>query len=310
MKTEIDQIPVAKRVLMTGGTGLIGNRQHELLTTEGYLTTILTRPARQATHPQHQYVQWDGRHIDPDLGPQGTVINLAGAGIADHRWTPSYKKLILESRVNATRACAQWIGSQAIKPRVFLSASAVGFYPTNTAKALTEDSPPGTDFLARTGIAWEAAAQGAGIRTVLLRTGVVFAPEGGAFPRLLTPFKFYAGGYVGTGNQPFPWVHIEDVVGLFRFALENEQVSGPLNVVAPDLKTNKQVAHAVGRLIGKPSGLPVPAFAVKAIMGESATILLDGQRVEPKRATDWGYVFTFPKLDSALQHLLNPDIRR
>lgn len=310
MKTDIDHIPVEKRALITGGTGLIGNRLLQLLTTQEYLTTILTRADRQPTHPLHRYAQWDGRQIPPDLGPHGVVINLAGAGIADHRWTAAYKKQIIDSRVQSARACVEWIKAQAVKPRVFLSASAVGYYGVNNPKPATEDAPAGSDFLGRVGVAWEGAAEGAGVRTVKLRLGVVFAPEGGAFPRLLAPFKFYAGGYVGDGSQAFPWVHVEDVVGLFRFALENEAVSGPLNVVAPELRTNKQLAHTVGRLIGKPAGLSVPAFVIKTVMGESSTILLDGQRVEPKKALALGYVFTFSKLEPAVRHLLNPDIRR
>jgi uncharacterized protein (TIGR01777 family) len=236
------------------------------------------------------------------------VINLAGCGLADQKWTPEYKKLILSSRVNSTRACVEYIREHetrfGTKPEVFLSASAIGYYGTHRSEPVTETDGPGNDFLSRVGVEWEAAAQGAGIRTVILRTGVVLAQEGGAFPRLLKPFKFYAGGYVGCGKQGFPWIHIDDVVGMMFWALENPNVEGPINLTAPDLHTNRSLARVLGALIGKPSGLSVPVFVVRTLMGESAVIIVEGQLVRPQKALDLGYEFKYPDARSALRDLL------
>jgi uncharacterized protein (TIGR01777 family) len=297
------------KVLLTGGTGLIGRRFCRQAREKGWDLTLTTRNIPKQAQEGVKYVAWDGQSIDPNaVGPVDAVINLAGCGIADQKWTPEYKKLILSSRLNSTRACVEYIRQHearfGTKPGVFLSASAVGYYGTHRSEPVTENDGPGNDFLSKVGVEWEAAAQGAGIRTVILRTGVVLAQEGGAFPRLLKPFKFYAGGYVGCGKQGFPWIHIDDVVGMMFWAMENPNVEGPINLTAPDLQTNRSLARVLGALIGKPSGLSVPVFVVRTLMGESAVIIVEGQLVRPQKALDLGYVFKYPDARSALKDLL------
>lgn len=298
------------RILLTGGTGLIGRRFCVAAKEKGWELTLTTRKLPQNPVPGIKYVVWDAEKIDPGaVGPVDVVINLAGCGIADHKWTSEYKKLILSSRLGTTRACVEYLrehesrfGSRA---QAFLSASAIGYYGTHRDVPVVETDGPGNDFLAKVGVEWENAAYGAGVRTVIMRTGVVLAQEGGAFPRLLKPFKFYAGGYIGTGKQGFPWVHIDDVVGMMVWAIENPAVEGPLNVTAPELHTNRSIARALGALIGKPSGLSVPVFVVRSLMGESAVIIVEGQQVKPQKALELGYSFKFPDAKSALKNLVN-----
>lgn len=294
------------RILITGGTGLIGKHLTPELIESGHEVVILTRKSAHTTGHVH-HVHWNGKVIPDSTGPADVVINLAGASIIDHPWTKEYKKLIRTSRVQCTQACVDYIKRQNPKPRVFLSGSAVGFYGTQNPRHLDETAPPGKDFLARTGIEWENLAKAAPVRTVLLRTGVVMARDGGAFPRLLTPFKFYAGGYLGSGKQGFPWIHIDDVVGMIRWAIDNDEVEGPLNVVAPETLNNRDFGRVVGRIIHKPAGLPVPALVVKAMLGERSMILLEGQFVVPKKAQDLGYTFRYPTAEAAVMHMLDKE---
>lgn len=294
------------RILITGGAGLIGTELVAAYAKEGNEIVTLSRSDRAGRHSTETFVQWDGKSIDYEAaGPADVVFNLAGAGIADHRWTRSFKKEILESRLNAASAVNEYIRQCEPKPRVLVSASAVGYYGTNQKKPVDEKAPAGKDFLAQTCVKWEEAARDAGIRTVFTRTGVVLSRKGGAFPRLLTPFQFYAGGYPGDGKQGFPWIHIEDVVGLMRFAAENEKVVGPLNLAAPEYRNFKQFARDVGERIDKPSGLPIPAIAIKAMMGESAMLILEGQLVNPKKALDLGYKFKYATAREALDELMS-----
>lgn len=277
---------------------------------KGWELTLTTRNVPKNPVQGVKYIVWNAETIDAEAaGPADVVVNLAGCGIADQKWTPEYKKLILSSRLNSTRACVEYIREHesrfGCRPQVFLSASAIGYYGTHRNTPVIESDGPGNDFLSKVGVEWEAAAQGTGVRTVIMRTGVVLAKEGGAFPRLLKPFKFYAGGYVGCGKQGFPWVHIDDVVGMMIWAIENPAVEGPLNITAPDMHTNRSIARTLGRLIGKPSGLSVPAFVVKSLMGESAVLIVEGQLVKPQKALDLGYTFKFPDAKSALSNLLN-----
>jgi uncharacterized protein (TIGR01777 family) len=292
-------------ILITGGTGLIGTHLVPSLLAASHEVTVLTRAARPTQLAGLRFVAWDGKRIPDEVGNVDAVINLAGAGIADGRWTPEHKRLILESRIDATSACVRFIRGLTRAPEVFISGSAVGFYGTARTEPVDESSGPGHDFLSLTSRKWEAAAADAGIRTVIIRTGVVLANEGGAYPKLLAPFKVYAGGYIGDGKQGFPWIHITDVIGLIEFALATPTLSGPINLTAPELLTNAEFGSILGRVMGRPSGLPVPAFVIKALLGESAILVLEGQRVRPRVAEQAGYRFVYPKAELALKQLLS-----
>lgn len=290
-------------ILLAGATGLIGKRLVAELARRGHTLHILSRSQRPGEGTTH-YHRWDGVTFDhAAIGPVDAVINLAGAGIADHKWTPAFKKEILDSRINSTRALVQYIQAQEQKPRVLLQAAAVGYYGTDAKKVFEETDGPGKDFLSRVCAPWEAEARAAGIRTVWLRTGIVLAPEGGAFPKLLAPFKFYAGGYLGDGKQPFPWIHIDDMIGVYLFCLENERVEGPLNVAAPEQMTNRGFARVLGRVVGRPSGLPVPAFAIRAMLGEQALLVLEGQYVKVDKLLGLGYSFRYPQAEAAVREI-------
>jgi uncharacterized protein len=293
------------KVMITGGTGLVGKALTKRLLADGAEVIVLSRKQQASKTAGMTIIQWDGKSIPSSVGAVDVVINLAGAGILDSKWTPEYKREILDSRVRGTTASTQFIQAAAVKPQVYISASAVGYYGTSSKAVATESSPPGNDFLAKTSIQWEKCAEGAGVRTVWMRIGVVMATEGGAFPRLLKPFKFYAGGYLGDGNQPFPWIHIDDLVKAFRFAIDNPKIEGPVNLVAPQRLNNKQFGQIVGKLLGKPSGIPVPSFAVKAMLGESALVILEGQLVEPKALLDAGFTFQYEKGEAAIKELLD-----
>lgn len=294
------------KVLITGGTGLVGGHLVPALLKDGHEVIVLTRkPGKRKSKPGLTYAGWDAKTIDPALGPVDAIINLAGAGIADHRWTADYKRKIVSSRLDATNACVNFIQAQSEKPKVFLSASAVGYYGTEQSGVLDETAPAGKDFLAITAKKWEAAAQGAGVPTVVMRFGAILAAEGGAFPKLLTPFKYYAGGHIGGGDQPFPWVHVADVVGIMQFLLSKPGINGPVNVTGPEQHTNATFGKVVAKVLNKPQvGLPVPAFAVKLMLGEQAMIVTEGQAVKPRRVQELGYTFAYPSPEAAVQHLL------
>ena len=240
------------------------------------------------------------------------VINLAGAGLFAKRWDVDYKSLIHSSRVEGTHAIvnAVSVAREGGKgPQVLVNASAVGFYGASVEATFDESSEAGTDFLAFVCREWEAEAQRAerqfGIRTAIVRFGVILGKDGGALKKLLPPFKAFVGGPIGLGKQFFPWVHIDDAVGLLIHALETSSMHGPFNAVAPDVVTNKEFSKALGRALHRPSLLPVPGPALYVIVGEAADMLVEGQRVIPVKTLGSGYKFKFDKLDAALKNLLS-----
>ncbi len=301
------------RVLITGGTGLIGRRLTEDLLQDGHEVVVLSRrpEAHQATMPADvRLVRWDGR--TPEgwgalVNEVDAVVNLAGENIAAGRWTAARKQRIRESRVNAGRALVAALEAAHTRPRVLVQASAVGYYGPRGDEVLTEEAPPGEDFLARVAVEWEASTapvEKMGVRRVIIRTGVVLTPEGGALRRMLLPFKLGLGGPMGNGRQWFPWIHIADEVGAIRFLIENEHTSGPYNLTAPNPVRNVAFARALGRVLRRPAILPVPAFTLRLLFGEMATVVLDGQRALPKRLLEAGYTFRFVEVESALRDLL------
>jgi hypothetical protein len=300
--------------VVTGATGLVGTQLCGYLRSQGYQVVVFSRSpqtARRAVPGAAEYVEWDysslqGSWVGALSGAYG-VIHLAGASLFGSRWSESYKKKLYDSRIESTRALVQAMEHMETRPRVFVSGSAVGYYGHRGDTVLDEDATPGDDFLAQLCVDWEREALRAeelGIRTVLLRTGIVLDNSGGALAQLKIPFQLFVGGPVLPGTQWLSWVHIDDEVGLIRLALENENVRGPLNATAPNPQTNADFSSTLGRVLGTPSWLPVPGFALHLLIGEFAEHLTHGQRVLPARAQDYGYKFRYPTADEALGSLL------
>lgn len=291
------------RVVIAGGTGFLGSGLAASLRADGHDVTLLTRRPRARGE-----VAWDPVAPTGDwastIDGADAVINLAGESIAGGRWTDARKASILASRIDATRAIAASMSNARNRPGVLVNASAVGIYGPHGSEALTEDSPPGHDFLASVCVAWEAQALEAAwmTRVVLLRTGLVLDRDAGALPQLARPFNFFAGGPAGSGDQYYSWIHREDWTRMVRWAIDAPDVAGPLNVTAPAPVTNREFAKALGRALHRPAAAPAPAFALRLLLGEMAdALILTGQRVLPAKATLNGFEFREPDLDSALR---------
>lgn len=254
--------------------------------------------------------RWDGRTANgwgSLVDGADAIINLAGENIGAGRWTDKRKRAILDSRLNAGQAVVQAVEAAAHKPRVVIQASAVGYYGPHSDEEVTEDTPPGSDFLAQLtqdGEASTAGVEALGVRRVVIRTGVVLSKDGGALPRMMMPFRFFAGGRLGNGRQWFPWIHIADEVGAIRFLVENDAARGPFNLSAPVPLTNAAFTRLSGRRLKRPASMAVPAFALRLLFGEMATVLLDGQRAIPRRLLQLGFTFRFPEAGPALADLL------
>lgn len=299
------------RVVITGGSGLIGRALAASLAGDGREVVVLSRdPAAVKGLPAGVRAEgWDGRTSAGwgHLVAGAVVVHLAGEGIASGRWTAARKQRIRDSRIRSSRAVAQAIEAAAEKPRVLLQGSAVGYYGPRGSQEVSEDQPPGEGFLAEVCVEWEAATAGVeelGVRRPILRTGVVLSTEGGALPKMLLPFRLFAGGPVGGGEQYFPWIHIDDEVGAIRFLLDQEEATGPYNLTAPNPLTNRAFSRVLGRVLGRPSALPAPAFALRLALGEMADMLLTGQRAVPQRLQLAGYTFRYPQAEEALRSLL------
>lgn len=306
-------MPDGKRIVITGATGLIGTRLVERLVERGESVVILARDperARRQTPGAADYLAWSSSMADGEwvtaIDGADAVINLAGSSVAT-RWTDAQRALIRGSRIDGTRHLVAAMGRAARPPRTLISASGVGYYGTSETKTFTEDSPAGSDFLARTCIEWEGEAMKAeelGVRVVRLRTGIVLEPHGGVLGKLLPTFKAFAGGPMGSGRQWFPWIHIEDELGMMLWALDDEELTGAVNAVAPGIVTNREFSEALGEALGRPTFFAVPKFALDLVFGEASLILVEGQRAIPERAERLGYWFRFPKLVNALKNLL------
>lgn len=307
----------AKRVILTGATGLIGTKLFHALHERGYQVVVFTRDpaaARTKLPGAAEYVAWTPEERGPWAaavdGAHG-VIHLAGAPIAQGligvRWTESYKQEILASRVLGTRGIVNAIAAAQRRPAVLVSASAIGYYGPRDATPVDESGAPGRDFQAEVCVAWEreaVAAEPLGVRVVRVRTGVVLDPDAGALNQLLLPFRLRTGGPIMPGTQFLSWVHPLDEIGLLLLALEEERARGPLNAVAPNPVTNRDFTSTLGEVLGSPSWLPVPEFSLRIALGEMADVVINGQRVLPRRAQELGYSFRFPELAPALRDLL------
>ena len=295
------------KIVMTGASGLIGARLLGQLRKKGH---EVVRLVRRASGASDAFV-WDpaAGTVDMDaLREVEGVVHLAGAPIAAKRWTPRTKRDILESRVQGTRTLAEALARLPRPPRVLISASGVGFYGDCGDKVVNEEDACGRGFLADVAQQWEQAtapAAAAGVRVVMMRLGVVLSASGGALPRMVLPFRFGAGGRIGNGHQYMSWITLDDVVAAVPILLENDTVVGPVNMVAPSPVTSREFARAIGLVLRRPSLLPLPAFAVRLMMGQMGQeLLLASTRAVPAKLSACGYTFRHPMVEEALRHVL------
>jgi uncharacterized protein (TIGR01777 family) len=300
------------RVTVTGATGLIGTRLVAALARRGDEVTVLSRDPTRAGSRLGSGIQtqaWDplGEPAPPSaLAGRDGVVHLAGEPVAQ-RWSADAKERIRTSRETGTANLVAGLRSADPRPRVLVSASAVGYYGPRGDEQVPESDPPGSDFLADVCVAWERAAQAAGelaMRVALVRTGVVLDPAGGALAKMLPPFRAGVGGPVAGGRQWMPWIHADDLVSLYLAALAGEEWSGPLNGSAPQPATNRDFSKALGRALHRPALAPVPRLALRALYGEMEQIVTTGQRAVPRRPLALGYAFAHPELDEALRSAL------
>ena len=298
------------RIAVTGGTGLIGPSVCRRLLDQGDRVVVLTRdPARAGPKLPGgvESVRWpEGPEGAKALGGLDAILNLAGEPIAQ-RWTPAVKSRLLESRVAALDRLFELALRSTSRPAVLVSASAIGYYGSRGDETLTEESLPGTGFLPEVCVAWEEAArrfEALGVRTARVRIGIVLSKEGGALGKMLPLFRTGLGGPVGTGRQWMSWIHLDDLADLLLFALRDGRAVGPLNGTAPAPVTNASFAATVGSVLRRPALLPAPGVALRLVLGEMATLVLDGQRVLPARARDLGFPFRYPSVEGALRQIL------
>jgi len=300
-------------IVVAGGTGFIGRALCHSLISEGHQVSILTRQPEQAFHRGDaplNWVPWNGQDRgfwERSLEGADAVINLTGASIAHARWSNARKQLLTASRILTTNLLVEAMSQRSSKPPTFINASGIGYYGASDDRTLDEEAARGQGFLADLCLAWETAALRAmefGTRVVLLRTGMVLERDGGALPKLLLPFQCYAGGPIMPGTQWVSWIHRRDHIGIIQWALTTPTVSGPINAVAPDPVTMNMFCEVLGRVLHRPSWLPVPEFALSILLGELGTLMTTGQRVIPAKAMAGGYTFQYPTLEPALRAIL------
>jgi len=308
---------MAKSIVLTGATGLIGSALFKRLKACGNEVIVLVRnpeKARQQLPDAKKYVRWDALESEgewqKELDGVDAVIHLAGVPVVS-RWSEDYKKQIYDSRVLSTRYLVSAIAKASKKPEVFISASAIGYYGNQgygeAVEALTEDAPAANDFLAKVCVDWEReafAAEKLGVRTVAVRIGIVLSTKSGILEKMMTPFKLFAGGPIGSGKQWVSWIHIDDEVEVFLFALECTDVRGVLNATAPEPVMMSTFASTLGKVMSRPSFFPVPKAALQVLFGDAVDVVAEGQRVVPKRLQSLGFTFRYPNLEPALKDLI------
>ncbi len=306
------------KVVIVGGTGFIGRNIAPVLAGGGNTVTILTRNPRAASAVVGGDVhvrKWDplnGKTSGNPFQGQDAVINLAGASIVERRWTPARKAVLRASRIETTRMLVMALSRlfAPVRPKILINASGIGFYGLETANAVDEMQGPGNGFLADLCVEWEREAFRAtdhGIRTTCLRISMVLGKDGGALQKMLLPFKLFLGGPIGKGTQPVSWIHVEDLGRLIATILRQPSYSGVINAASPHPVTMKEFCRQLGRALGRPSWLPVPAWALQLGLGELSTLMTRGQSVNPFRARQLGFAFTYPDLESALSAILGKD---
>ena len=304
------------RVIITGGTGMIGSELAASLAGDGHEVIALSRnPSKHAPPPGVQIEKWDSKtaagwgHLADGAD---AIVNLAaesiaGEGFPPDRWTAAKKRRIRQSRIDAGNAVVEAVKAAASKPAVVIQASGNDYYGDQGDEVLTEEVPPGDSFLADVTLDWEGATApvaGMGVRHVVARGGIVLSMEGGALPSTVLPFRLFVGGPLGNGRQWWPWIHIQDLVRAIRFLIENEAASGPVIVCTPNPLRNKDFARVIGEVMGRPSYFPVPAFALKLALGEVADTVLHSRRTLPEKLQALGFTFLYPDLKPALEDLL------
>jgi uncharacterized protein (TIGR01777 family) len=296
------------KILISGASGMVGSTLAAALRAEGHAVGRLARPGSAVSKDD---VRWDPKGGGLDVAAaEGAeaIVHLAGASIAGARWSTARKQLLRRSRVDATKNLIAGLARMSLPPRIFVCASAVGYYGDRGDEKLTEHSAPGSDFLAELSRDWEAAAREAetlGARTAILRFGIILSKSGGALPRMLSPFRLGAGGRLGSGRQWMSWLTLSDAIGIIRFALTEEKMKGPANAVSPHPASNAEFTRVLGHVLRRPTLFPAPAFALRLALGEMAgALLLGSQRVLPERLTALGYQFSYSELEPALRAVL------
>lgn len=301
------------RVIVAGGSGFIGSELIRKLLVSKHQVVLLSRKpvgVRSVYNESLQIVQWDGKTVGSwakFIDGADAIINLSGENVAAKRWSESQKARLIDSRINPTRAILQSISQATKKPRVLINASAVGYYGNFGDGDVTESHIKGEGFLSDLCEQWEREALHAekyGLRIVLLRIGIVLSPSGGALKKMLMPFKYFVGGPLGSGKQWFPWIHLEDVIRITQFALENNGIKGALNIASPHPVTMSEFSYSLGKVLKRPSLFPVPSFVLKLLLGEMSAIVLGGRKVIPKKLIDAGFVFKFIDINDTLFNLM------
>jgi len=299
------------RLIVTGATGFIGTALCAKLLAQGHTLTLFTRGApRDANTGTKRWLHWTPgalREWDAALDGADGVINLAGEPIAENKWTPTQRRRIEKSRIDATHSLVQACAKAKQKPKFLINASAVGYYGPHDDEMITEGTPPGNDFLGQLCRDWEEEAIKAeelGMRVVRLRIGIVLGHGGGALKKMAAPFKFFVGGTLGSGTQWMSWIHLDDLVGLIVRVMEHSQIQGAVNATAPNPLQNKEFSKMLGKVMRRPCWARVPGFALKMALGDMADMLLTGQRVVPAAAEKFGYQFRYPELQGALEACL------
>ncbi len=299
------------KIVISGGTGLIGKILTARLASAGHSLIILTRGESRVESEKLRFLNWDPEKWQipiQEMEGSDAIINLAGANINDQKWDEKYKRVLIDSRLFSTRCLIKACEKMIAKPKCFINASAVGFYGDGGDRACVEDSPKGNGFLAELCSSWEreaSRAQDLGIRTVIARFGIVLSKDGGALSEMLPVFKWGLGGKLGNGKQWMSWVHIDDVVKALDWFLNRDKISGIFNVTAPNPVTNKQFTRALGRALKRPAFMFVPNFVLKKKLGEMSEVVLSGQKALPQKCMRYGFQFSFQSIDSALEAILH-----